>query len=684
VSGSAYPAALDTLAVGLEGRTQSEDGKPKAGEPKGSSFHSDLHNDANDAITKIEAELGVEPSGAAATVAAALAARQPLDSDLTAIAALSTQPVGRELLTKSTVAAIRSYLEAQFAQGDLFNAKDPAYGAKGDGATDDATALAAALTAAKAVNGTVYLPAGTYITGTRLVLPSNVRLLGAGWTSTILKAKNASNIVVLEGENYESTGIANSAVEQLAIDGNKANNAMATHGIRLQSQNVYFHKVRVINCRGDGFRINLTTETQQEIVGLDNSFVSCRALGCEGYGFYVNAHDTLMVDCEAVQCKETGFYMLKNSYMYYCHSWCYTSGATVTKVGYYLSGDIICVSCVAEGASEKQVQCAGGNNRWIGGEIFCSTSNPNVPLVEFTGELGSHFIDGVYLRSYGTGGALKFTGPATNSMIRAQIFDPESKPAGIGAPAESVMFDVTLGGSTTLGTIPSRLVRQEVTIKNRNAGEPPKNTILLDPNTALLNTKDNSGVSRIITPNLSRLRSVDPSRPEGTKAEIFHRLTANFANAAVLTSGTLYVVYGLILPAGQSISAIHFYSATTAAVTPENQWACLLNSARKVLAVSKDKTTTAWAANGKQTFEIEAAYAPPAWEDQMVYVGLLVKAATVPTLQAIESVNAFPLSQAPILAGTSNTGLSTPSGLTVGSTATAITATAKRPYCTVN
>jgi polygalacturonase len=41
-----------------------------------------------------------------------------------------------------------------------FNVKD--YGAVGNGTTDDNVAIAAAITAASAVNGVVYFPTGTY------------------------------------------------------------------------------------------------------------------------------------------------------------------------------------------------------------------------------------------------------------------------------------------------------------------------------------------------------------------------------------------------------------------------------------------------------------------------------------------------------------------------------------------
>src|SRR5688500_18022501 len=48
----------------------------------------------------------------AATVTAALAARQPIDADLTAIAALTTTSYGRSLLTQADAAATRTTIQA--------------------------------------------------------------------------------------------------------------------------------------------------------------------------------------------------------------------------------------------------------------------------------------------------------------------------------------------------------------------------------------------------------------------------------------------------------------------------------------------------------------------------------------------------------------------------------------------
>ncbi|HEX6456233.1 MAG TPA: glycosyl hydrolase family 28-related protein [Solirubrobacterales bacterium] len=373
------------------------------------------------------------------------------------------------------------------------NVKEAAYGAKADGTTDDAAAIQAAINAVAAAGGVVFVPAGTYIIGTTLSLPANVRLVGAGWTA-ILKAKNNLNGLVLEGANYATSGTKNGAVEHLVIDGNKANNTSSA-GIKLQSQNFYLHKVLVRNCNGHGFDVKLTTETEQQIAGLDNVLTSCRAINCEGHGFKIEAHDTLMYDCQAIQCKETGFYWTTNGYMEDCHSWCYDSTLeSATKTGYRLAGSVHCVNCVAEGATERQVLIVGNVVGWSGGEIFNGASKPNAALIEFNGGTSARILD-PWMHEFGTGGAFKFTTNGEASIIRARCFDSGGNQVTQGSPSEDIRWDLALGGGTTLGEAAMTKFKQ-ITMISFNPGTVPNKTLYYDTNTGRLRFKDGIGTTR--------------------------------------------------------------------------------------------------------------------------------------------------------------------------------------------
>lgn len=147
------------------------------------------------------------------------------------------------------------------------------------------------------------------------------------------------------------------------------------------------------------------------------------------------------------------------------------------------------------------------------------------------------------------------------------------------------------------------------------------------------------------------------SRPTVVLGESMPR-TGHIANVAPLTSGnqTFVLVW---LEAGTLVTNVAFMSATTAATTPTNQWFSLYDASRNKIAVTADDTTTAWAANTLKTLALSSAY--PVTASAYFYLGIMVAAATVPTL--FGAATRSPLSGlAPVLAGvdTTNTGLTTP------------------------
>lgn len=166
--------------------------------------------------------------------------------------------------------------------------------------------------------------------------------------------------------------------------------------------------------------------------------------------------------------------------------------------------------------------------------------------------------------------------------------------------------------------------------------------------------------------------------PTGTLAETFPRALATTNSTVPTASGTLFM-QAIYLTAGQLVSNITIISATTAAGTPTNYFFALYDGSRALKAQSANQTTTAWAANTAKTLAMTTPYRVPT--SGVYYIGLMVAATTVPTCHGGPAkANAVVSSTAPILHGTSTTGLTT----TLPDPAAAITAGTASLYAAVS
>lgn len=124
----------------------------------------------------------------------------------------------------------------------VINVQDPAYGAIGNGTTDDGPAIQSAANAAAAANLPLYFPFGTYLIATVVGIPSNSRWFGdigaiinisptctvssftIGGTCRPLYINGSSNIT-LEDLTFTSTGtgLAANGIAFAAINGNNIN-----------------------------------------------------------------------------------------------------------------------------------------------------------------------------------------------------------------------------------------------------------------------------------------------------------------------------------------------------------------------------------------------------------------------------------------------------------------------------
>jgi hypothetical protein len=156
-----------------------------------------------------------EASGAAATLDTALLASLSASSGSSLIG----------FLQSGSGAVART---AQNKMRDLISVKD--FGAVGDGSTNDYTAIAAAITYAKSVGGTVYFPftANGYKYGTSLTLSDGCRLEGQGvpnrWRSTqsSVKLKYTGSASAIDLSPGAATGVDGVQIANLEINGASA------------------------------------------------------------------------------------------------------------------------------------------------------------------------------------------------------------------------------------------------------------------------------------------------------------------------------------------------------------------------------------------------------------------------------------------------------------------------------
>jgi hypothetical protein len=165
----------------------------------------------------------------------------------------------------------------------------------------------------------------------------------------------------------------------------------------------------------------------------------------------------------------------------------------------------------------------------------------------------------------------------------------------------------------------------------------------------------------------------------GVLASTFDRGVCTETNAALLSTGRLTLVR-IGLPKGLTVNSIKFYSATTALSVGTNQWFALYSSALAKLAVTADDTSTAWAANAGKSLVISGGFVTT--YSGLYYLGIMVKATTVPTLGAGGSgVAIFRANGGQFTASTADSSLTNPAS--APNPATLVSSLTNMPYAEV-
>lgn len=161
-----------------------------------------------------------------------------------------------------------------------------AWGAVGNGVTDDSTAMQNAINYAGTTGSIVFFPPGTYFTGTGLTVPSNVILMGAGCNNSVITAATSAITTITFNTNSFFSG-----AKDLAILGQLTATA-AKPAVIISSAAV---SVTLRDCRLLGGNY-----------GLSNSGVDCLLDNCNigGYtGGVLNSNTNWYIRCKI----DTGF-----------------------------------------------------------------------------------------------------------------------------------------------------------------------------------------------------------------------------------------------------------------------------------------------------------------------------------------------------------------------------------------
>lgn len=237
-------------------------------------------------------------------------------------------------------------------QGDLFiNVKDAAYGAKGDGVTDDTSAINSAISAAATNGGSIYFPVGTFMTtGILISSQNNLHIKGAGNASIIkLLANNTNDVLKLTSCN-------NFIISDLTVDCNRAGQTQGTdedkqNGIHLVSCNKFFIKsIASINSFMSGIRLGLYTQntggcTDGEVT---NCYINAGGTnGDQGIGIW-NSQRISVTNCTVNQGGWGGIVFTYSDYCTAVGNVCYNNvytigGATNGGHGIALEGARWCV-----------------------------------------------------------------------------------------------------------------------------------------------------------------------------------------------------------------------------------------------------------------------------------------------------------------------------------------------------
>lgn len=360
------------------------------------------------------------------------------------------------------------------------------YGAKGDGTTDDTSAISAALSAISSTGGVLFFPPGTYLTGNQTLLP-NVHIVGAGLGNTTIKLKNGANADLFSAQtgsinlsaslaSGSSGTLLSFSVRDLTLDGNKANQSSGTsYPLRFYGYNFVLRDLQILNGYTGGALIDwngasFIGEPSDEMESLIDT---CKIHGCNGIGLQMGGpHDSRWHNVLSFNNGSHNFHVAPNAtgiLATNCHGYAPPNTANVVD---YLIESTGCqfANCVGEGSYHADVVLLGNNTSWVGGNIYNGSSAAGAIGMQLGQQAGQTPYSGQILQSAGVttasqvgncfietmfngwvAAAINFANE-TNNSISANIYQT-SGTAISGTPSVNDYYNLVVRGLTPDGSV---------------------------------------------------------------------------------------------------------------------------------------------------------------------------------------------------------------------------------------
>lgn len=239
--------------------------------------------------------------------------------------------------------------------------------------------------------------------------------------------------------------------------------------------------------------------------------------------------------------------------------------------------------------------------------------------------------------------------------------------------------------TTTIGAVPTSLVTTKGDILAASgASTPVRLAVGADTQVLTADSAQASGVKWAASGGGSAV-PISYIAPTGASFETLPRYALGAATYIEALTGQLLLA-AVQLPAGFVVGKIGFRTAQAGLSGPTHWWFGLYDSARVQLALTADKTTTAWAANTLTTLPIATTAAGAATTftttyTGLYYLGIMVTDSAMPRLASSVAQGTPVIDMAPALCGISDIAQVTPPAFP--RTVAALTAIASLVYATV-